>query len=280
MTLIITELSKLGIAMAADTALTVESLNPRRTIEDRAFNGLIKLLPVKKLQAGISYWGWSQIPPNKEIGNGVWMDWWLRDFLVKKHNKYSTIEELALLLESELRAPGGIPRLSDSEFETMPYGTGGIHLAGFTDYEDKKVPCFWHIHNGRSQALPDKKIDPKIVNANNDIPPEKFLELQKQSKTPLIRNGEIEKYARFFDNYLVKYLSKLRKEMGFILYPTLLHRAEFLKAQIRFISELYSVGGELSQNEKVLRKITRSIGNEVTILTITAEEGITNYITN
>lgn len=39
MTLIITELSEIGIVMVGDTAQTVESLNADHTIGDRAFAG-------------------------------------------------------------------------------------------------------------------------------------------------------------------------------------------------------------------------------------------------
>ena len=86
LTLIITELHRFGyergIAMAADTAITEECRTVDGLIEDRAFFGLTKLFPVQKLNAGISYWGWTKMPPSSK--SGVWMDWWLRNFLVNK----------------------------------------------------------------------------------------------------------------------------------------------------------------------------------------------------
>jgi len=277
MTLILTELSEFGIAMAADTASTVDSLNTRGTIESRAFNGLIKLLPVDKLEAGISYWGWSQLPPNEQIGCGVLMDSWLNEFLVRNRNRFDTIEELALLLESELRER--VPELSDEELKRSQFGYGGVHLTGFVDYEDNKIPCFWHIHNGESQESPRKDLNPKIVNANYDCPPEKFLRKYLPMGGLMVRNGEYEPYARFFDKYLKKYLQELQREEGiYIPIPTLPFRAEFLRAQILFMSGLYAVGGDYINKEGVILKKARSIGNEVTVLTITAEEGITNYI--
>jgi len=150
--------------MAADTAEIVSSVNVRGLIEDRAFFGLTKLMPVRKLQAGISYWGWAKMPPSSDTGR--WMDWWLRYFLVNNRNNYDTIEDLALLLETELRKV--VPPLSEEELKSEPFGQGGIHLAGFLEENGKKLPCFWHIHNGFSQQLPEKKLDPHIVNANYD----------------------------------------------------------------------------------------------------------------
>lgn len=271
LTLIITELSPFGIAMAADTAETVTGVNIRGSIEDRAFFGLTKLLPIQKLQAGISYWGWATMPPDK----GIWMDWWLRVFLTKKTNNYNTIEELAKLLEKELRKI--VPPLNKNEMQLMPQGSGGVHLAGFVDEKGKKTPCFWHIHNGMSQALPEKRLDPSIVNANYDCPPQKFLQVAKMGAIYSTTNGDIEVYARFFRKYLTNYLRELRKEMEIVVpLPTLGFRAEFLRAQIRFISELYAVGG--IREEGTLRQMVRGIGGEVTTLTIT-EDGIQSYQT-
>lgn len=275
MTLIITELSSFGIAMAADTAETVSSVNVRGLIEDRAFFGLTKLLPIPKLQAGISYWGWAKMPPSSQ--DGVWMDWWLRVFLAQNINNYDSIGDVARLLEKELRKI--VTPVSETELKLMPYGNGGIHVAGFTEEEQKKTPCFWHIHNGESQALPKKELDPHIVNANSDCPPGKFLQIQKSGASYVTTNGDIEPWARFFRKYLKNYLIELRKEMKIVIpLPTIDFRAEFWRAQIRFISELYAVGGDVLRNGTLRQKV-RGIGREVTILTIT-KDGIHNYQTS
>lgn len=263
--------------MAADTAQTVGSVNVRGQIEDRAFFGLTKLLPIPKLNAGLSYWGWAKMPPTSK--NGVWMDWWLRKFLVDKRNHYDSISDLARLLEKELQKL--VPPLSNSELDAVPYGgielAGGIHLAGFVEENSKKLPCFWHVHNGLSQALPHKKLDPHIVNANYDCPPQRYLEVEKNGATYVTTNGDIEAYARFFRKYLTAYLVELSKEMGiFIPLPTMDFRADFWRAQIRFISELYAIAG--IRDEISLRKMVRGIGGDVTTLTIT-EEGIHSYQT-
>lgn len=272
MTLIITELSPLGIAMAADTAEIVSGVNVRGLIEDRAFFGLTKLLPVRKLQAGISYWGWAKMPPSSYTGR--WMDWWLEYFLVNNRNNYDTIEDLALLLETELRRT--VPPLSEEELKSEPSGQGGIHLAGFLEENGKKLPCFWHIHNGFSQALPEKKLDPHVVNANYDCPPQKYLGLGAGA-IYVTTNGDTEAYLRFFRKYLREYLGELNREMGIVIpIRTIDFTAEFWRAQIRFISELYSIAG--IRDEISLRKMVRGIGGEVTTLTIT-EEGIHSYQT-
>lgn len=277
MTLIITELCNFGvqrgIVMAADTATTEDSMNIRGLIEGRAFFGLIKLLPVTKLQAGISYWGWAKMPPDSK--DGVWMDWWLKRFLVKNMNNFNSLSELAELLEKELRKL--VPPLTNQELKnTDGLGSGGIHLARFINEGQKKIPCFWHIHNGISQALPKKKIDPHIVNANYDCPPKKYLELESRGlRIYQTTNGDIEPYARFFRRYLKNYLNELNREMDIIIpIPNIDFEANFLRTQINFISGLYAVGGYRSKG--TIKQLPRGIGGNVTTLTIT-EDGIQSY---
>lgn len=259
--------------MAADTAQIEGSMNVRGLIEDRAFFGLIKLLPVTKLQAGISYWGWAKMPPFSN--KGIWMDWWLKRFLVKNRNNFSSLSELAGLLEKELRKL--VPRLSDQELEiTKGLGNGGVHLARFINEGQERIPCFWHIHNGISTALPEKKIDPHVVNANYDCPPKKYLELESRGLGIYqTTNGDIEPYARFFRNYLSNYLNELNKEMDIIIpIPNIEFEANFLRAQIKFISGLYAVGGY--RNKGTIKQLPRGISGNVTTLTIT-EDGIESY---
>ena len=279
MTLIITELRNLGgqrgIAMATDTAQTTGFRNSRGLIEDRAFSGLIKLLPIQQLQAGISYWGWAKMPPSSD--NGVWMDWWLKQFLFDNKSKFSSLSELAGLLEKELRKL--VPPLNTKELEnTDGLGSGGIHLTGFIDEGKGKIPCFWHIHNGRSDALPEKKIDPHVVNANYDCPPEKYLELENKGlRTYQTINGDFEPYARFFRKYLSNYLAELNKEMDIIIpLPTIEFEANFLRTQIKFISGLYAVGGFRSKG--TVKQLPRGISEIVTTLTLTTD-GIQSYQT-
>ena len=92
---------------------------------------------------------------------------WFPFFLETNKANYNTISELAMLLEKELRQR--IPKIDVNENEL---GDGGIHLAGFKRVNGRLDTTFWHIHNGISQQLPQKELDPEIVNANNDIPTE------------------------------------------------------------------------------------------------------------
>ena len=131
MTLVLTELSNAGIAMAADSAIT--KLRANRIIEVDQ-QGWQKLLPVPRIRAAISYWGmigavthlpfheWLQ----KVISTGAY------------HDLYSFADHLVASLN---RACRGRP-LADGQ-------DTGVHVAGYEVWPDgERRPTFIHIHNG------------------------------------------------------------------------------------------------------------------------------------
>lgn len=274
MTLIITALSDLGIVMVGDTSITEDCLNANRTIGERAFSGLIKVVQVPKLAAGLAYWGWTKMPPdqqsqNAEHQNGVWLDWWLQNLVIERQADYQSLEDLAHILENELRVL--VPPLNKQELKISLLGNGGIHLAGFEEVDGTRQPCFWHIHNGISRS--DLKIDPCIVNANCDYPPLKI----PQGNIYMTRNGDFETYAEFFDGYFKDFVRDLNVKQEMVLpFPSLVSHAEFWSAQIRFISALYEASGRFEKGE--LKRTVKGIGDEITTLTIDAE-GIRSYFT-
>jgi hypothetical protein len=66
MTLVLTEVSNFGVAMAADSAITFP--------EDRVYVGAQKLLPVYQINAGLSIWGRGDV-------NNVDADVWVQNFI-------------------------------------------------------------------------------------------------------------------------------------------------------------------------------------------------------
>ena len=269
MTLILTELSPFGIAMAADTALTQDVRKPDGTIGDKVYYGAHKLFTVPKLKAGIAYWGWGEIP---QPGAG-WSDknrplteLWLPHFLEENLEHYNSISDLAQLLENELRKR--IPEIDVGEY---PEGDGGIHLAGYEAIGDHFLPTFWHIHNGKSKALPDKKINPAIVNANNDISPEKGRYLAERKGIAIIRNGDTKAYITLFELLFKPRspFSEILRSIG-LTFPyaeSVTERAKLLKFQIQTVVGVYQFSKE-----------GKGIGVPITTLTINPERIIT-YLT-
>jgi len=246
MTLILTEITEFGIAMAADSAVTTTyNLGGRRG--HRVLTGVKKLQPIHYLNAGISCWGIGEI-------EGIDTDIWLENF-IRDHNGINTLGEFAVSLQDDLRRAVG----------TVGQNSLGFHLAGFVEKDGSRLPTFYHIHNGASQH-PDinMRINPALFNANQDFPPE----VCRAGLFKITRNGDYNLYANLFE--VVENFFNLRvRPLGIeIPHPmTLDSIAEYLRFQIKTVSEIYK-----------LSNLVPGIGGPVTTLTID-EQGITSYET-
>ncbi len=179
MTLILTEISPLGIAMAADTAVT--NLVPQTGQIYVQPNTALKLQLVPYLNAAISCWGIGEI-------SGLATDQWLSNFIAT-NSGVSGLDDLAnkltVLLNDQVdNSKNGENRL-------------GFHMAGFVDHKGKSVPSFYHIHDGPSTTLASRGIliDPHIFNANHDLPPDVFLDIESKGTAWITRNGDYQLYA-------------------------------------------------------------------------------------
>ena len=243
MTLILTELSEFGIAMAADSAVTVPAKWPDGEIRYRAYTGAVKLRPVLELNAGISVWGMGKI-------GDFDTDIWLGDFVRRKGSKVTSLRDFAQALQDELR---NILGETDKRL--------GFHLAGYVHVGKEMRPTFYHIHNGPSERVKD--IDPRKFNANLDFPPNPI----PPGGGYLTRNGDYQLYARLFE-LVDGFFRSLQNEDIFIPYPPSLEaRAEYLRFQIKTVSEIYN-----------LSNLLPGIGGDVKTLTI-LPAGITSYET-
>ena len=143
MTLVLTELSPAGIAMAADSAIT--KLSPEGRIVEVDEQGWTKLLTVPSITAGVSYWGM--------IGavTRVQFDVWLRRVI--QINAYTDLSSFAEHLVSALNDAAGQQPLADKQ-------DVGIHVAGYGQWPDGQTrPVFYHVHNGHGEYIVHQEYD-------------------------------------------------------------------------------------------------------------------------
>jgi len=236
--------------MAADTAVTASYRVPNQdTNALRVYFGAQKLRPIPKIQGGVSVWG---------LGNlGSYdTDIWLNDFISRRQNDYENLNDFARILSEEVRM------LAPPLDRKNPQSNSGFHVAGFVDHEGKRLPAFYHVHNGENQYFKD--IDPAIMNANFDRPPHEY----GPNEAYLTRNGDTGLYTVLF-NVLDQQLFNALRLQGFTLPfpPTLERFAEYLRFQIKLVSDVYK-----------LSNVFPGIGGDVTTLAISSG-GYTTYET-
>lgn len=244
MTLLLTELSPLGIAMAADSAVTVR--NQATGLTHAKPNAARKLQVVPHVTAGVSCWGLGSI-------GGTPTDQWLSHFIADS-TSLSTLQALADELAERL----------NKVVPSNKKGTNrlGFHIAAFENHHDTPTPSFYHVHDGPSTALQKRgvSVDPHRFNANHDMPPSKFQSMVRAGEYYITRNGDYHLYARMFQ-LLEKFFAQLQP-MG-IRIPCsqdLRDRAEYLVFQIRTMSELYR-----------LSNLVPGIGGRIDYLTISPD---------
>lgn len=136
MTLVLTELSNVGIAMAADSAIT--RLSRGRVIEVDQ-QGWAKLLRVPSIEAAISYWGMIGAVTQARF------DTWLERMI--SSGSYTDLESFVDCLADALNdACHGKPLAEGQDV--------GIHVAGYSQWTDgERRPVFFHVHNGHGRMV-------------------------------------------------------------------------------------------------------------------------------
>jgi hypothetical protein len=132
MTLILTELSDLGVAMAADTAATNVILEKRSLHFQASDNHVTKLYPIRKLSAGISFYGFGKVGQQRT-------DHWLTEFIQWNESQHLSLGSFGLALCKELNCVFR-PELNP-ELQVFP---SGFHLAGFEE-SDNGGPAAYEI---------------------------------------------------------------------------------------------------------------------------------------
>lgn len=224
MTLVLTELSPLGIAMAADSAVTYTHTPTGRTWA--VSNQAQKLQVIPYLNAGISCWGMGTT-------GGTPTDQWLAAF-IRTHTTITTLQDFSSALATQLNTTVG----SNSDGKERL----GFHLAGFESLNGILLPSFFHIHDGPSTVLQSRgiSVNPSQFNANHDMPPQLCQQTFARGHPYITRNGDYQLYANLFE-LLEKFFEQLRMSFGIIVpnSQNIADRAEYLVFQIRTISEIY-----------------------------------------
>jgi len=260
MTLVLSEVSSFVVAMAADSAVTFSN--------GRVYIGAQKLLPVYKLNAGISTWGLGNIG---RIDSDVWLAKFIENDVTSSMSLWNMANKLAEKLNKDF---GGIIP------ERM-----GVHVAGFDEKNGFRGPAFYHVHNGhyhvqyrngKIEIVPDEYPPIREFRAHEDCPPT----IYPIKKVHLTRNGDFAVFAILYEiiNPLFNNIQKMTS-LNFPYPPSLASRGEYLRFWIETIVGIYRLS---NARQRILPQPATagdaSIGGPITILTI-SKSGIESFYT-
>lgn len=146
MTLVLTEVSKVGIVMAADSAITFRIDSKGRPIEKEQ-KLWDKLIEVPKIRAAVSYWG--------VIGAvNHHFESWLKKVIStgEQDAAYNDLDSFADYLARALNLACKSKPLGNKQYV-------GVHVAGYVNWLDgERRPAFYHVHNGHLQIKPNVEV--------------------------------------------------------------------------------------------------------------------------
>lgn len=228
MTLVVSDVSRHGIVMVGDSAIT------RAAGVDR---GAVKVQYSALANVGFALWGDAQ-------AGGDYMDRWLHDFIEGQVRASDNVETIATKLITALNP------LLQASGRTWEQLNRGIHLAGYRD----STPVLFHIHCGHLGAPKGPLTLHRDYPDDQGITPEQFRDfLRRPSSHAHLRNGYHEHFGPLFD--LTTYYTEILKQRLNIDFPygSLEGRMEFYKVLVRFVAgvldasqERPSVNSELS----------------------------------
>lgn len=251
MTLVLTEVSTFGVAMAADSAVTFSSR--------RVYIGAQKLLPIPQIDAGLSIWGQARIC---DVDADIWLQEYIRNEIPDDISLWNMAENLAQKL--------------NREFDGIIGERMGIHVGGFDERNGVRGPAFYHIHNahyhieyrdGEVKCIADEEPPIREFRAHDDHPPR----IYEGGNFPIpTRNGDFSVFGLLYD--------KVSPLFGNIHALTGLHfpfpnslaaRGEYLRFWINTIKEIYRLSNaRMRVLDEPMTAGDAHIGGPVTVLTI------------
>lgn len=209
MTLVVSDISSLGIVMVGDSAVT-------RLPDDVVSEGAVKVQYSAVANVGFALWGTSLHSEKR-------LDRWLSEFIATRIAKDDSVEDIGNRIASDLN--------DAVRASAPPWPRRGVHVAGFRD----GLPVLFHVHPGADDEPPHE------VRLNKDFPDNQnwtASEFRQYLDSGVIhlRNGYHPMFGPFFDRVL-QYAGDLRVHFNIELpYPTLEARLDFYKLLVRFIA--------------------------------------------
>ncbi len=222
MTLVVSEVSRHGIVMIGDSAVTYS--RGEEIIEVKP--GAVKVQYSPELNVGISMWGWGTAGKQS-------LDVWIADFLKSQVQPRPNLEQLGNSLAQQLNE-------IRKEFDVPMHeiARSGFHLGGY----DNGVPRLWHVHTGHFQEPVHELRLYKDYPNDQGISDEQFTQFLQGSGAVHLRNGYHQFFAILFDSVL-NYAKTLQHLQVQFPMDSIEGRVLFYKLLIQFVAGSLKASG-------------------------------------
>jgi hypothetical protein len=222
MTLVVSDISHLGVVMVGDSAVTRQAGHlPPEVVPDA-----VKVQYSATVNVGVAMWGYANVGHQR-------LDHWIAEFLQNSVQPNDGVEAIGRRLADQLN-----PILAETGRPWKDL-VCGFHVAGYRG----ELPCLFHVHCGHYNEPAHE------LRLHKDFP-----DVQKWSERHFkfmlrfgfihLRNGYHPLFGPLFDQVL-KYSKTLRADFD-ISFPhrTLQGRLEFYKLLVKFVTGVLAASGE------------------------------------
>lgn len=214
MTLVVSDISKHGIVMVGDSAVTKRQ-NGLTTVSADA----VKIHYSARANVGFAIWGRAAMRATR-------FDYWLRNFIETEIAEGDSVEAIGTKLAEQINA--------DLAKMNKPWTSlvRGVHVAGYRDGN----PVLFHVHCGHANEPSHELRLYRDYPDDQKISPEQFSAALNSGYVHL-RNGYHPHFGALF-NSLLGYTAELRRAANVLFpYPSTEGRLEFYKLLVKFVAE-------------------------------------------
>lgn len=219
MTLVVSDISRYGVVMIGDSAVTTLA-----GVED----GAVKIQYAQAANVGFALWGDARV-------DQTYMDRWLAEFIQSQVHSGESVERIGQKLAASLN-----PILAGSG---RPWSemVRGIHLAGYRN----GLPVLFHVHCGHEGEPAHELRLYRDYPDDNNISEAEFREILNQPDVFVhLRNGYHRHFAPLFVNIL-KYSVQVKSLLNIDFpYRSLEGRLDFYKTLLRFVAGVLAASRE------------------------------------
>lgn len=221
MTLVVSEVSKFGITMVADSAVTI------RDSLTKVVDGALKIQYSHSHNVGFAIWGHATI-------NGEQLDRWLKRFIDTQLDDVESLNDIGEKLTDTL--------VKELRRENKPWEelVLGIHITGYIS----GLPRLWHIHCGNPGEVPSEPRLYKDFPEGRKWSDSEYKERLDSGEGFQFRNGYYEFFSLLFKN-IDPLLKEFRERFSVILPRNSLDgRLSYYRALVRFVADILVAANE------------------------------------
>ncbi len=261
MTLVVSDISHLGIVMVGDSAVTQQCSD----LPPQIVSGAVKVQYSEIANVGVAMWGHADVSNQR-------LDYWMAEFLQNSIKSSDSVEDIGIKIADKLNP---ILIANGKAWKDM---VCGFHVTGYR----QGLPCLFHVHCGHYNEPAHE------LRLYKDFPDDKgwseqHFEFMLRYGVMHLRNGYHPLFGPLFDR-VKDYSNSLRSQFDISFPQRTLHgRLKFYKLLVRFVAGVLDASGEYQRVNDQLSAIAFSndglIINEQLPLQC-SEEGIQGDLTN